>query len=206
MKTLVESIFGDNVTSEVPLNIHVVKDLVLDVFKKHGLKEEDYDYIRRNGIPQTPFYMIDLDNIKLKSQPWFDVTFCIPVGTTDKKTTAIGAAFCIAASRKSDLKNQVILERVDLIYMQDYSISQYRDVSSRNRVFWDLSGWKRHSHLKSNIFTSDNASSLLGYIENFIKIITSALQRDIKNPGKTGILNDYYNYLENLMNEIKKEA
>ena len=206
MKTLVESIFGDNVTSEVPLDIHAVKDLVLDVFKKHGLKENDYNHIRRNGVPQTPFYMIDLDNINLKSQPWFDVTFCIPAGTTDKKATAIGAAFCITTSRKSDSKNQVILERVDLIYMQDYSDSQHPDVSSRNRVFWDLSGWKRHSHLKSNIFTSDNASSLLEYIENFVKIITSASQRDIKNPVKTGILGDYYHYLENLMDEIKKEA
>ena len=179
---------------------------MLDVFKKHGLKENDYNHIRRNGVPQTPFYMIDLDNINLKSQPWFDATFCIPAGVADKKTIAIGAAFCITTSRKSDSKNQVILERVDLIYMQDYSDSQHPDVSSRNRVFWDLSGWKRHSHLKSNIFTSDNASSLLEYIENFVKIITSASQRDIKNPVKTGILGDYYHYLENLMDEIKKEA
>ena len=44
------------------------------------------------------------------------------------------------------------------------------------------------------------------YIENFVKIITSASQRDIKNPVKTGILGDYYHYLENLMDEIKKEA
>lgn len=207
MKTLVESIFGDNITNEIPIDLVTVKDLVLGIFEKCGMKKDDYNRVSKTGMPQSPFYMINLDRIKAnsKDQPWFDATFCIPVGTTDEKKIAVGASFCITVSRHRS-NDQVILERVDLIYLQDYSIYQDLGVSSRGRVFWDLSGWKRHSHLKSNVFTSDNVATLLKYIENFVKIISSATQRDIKNPKKSGILDDYYGYLEDLMDEIKKEA
>ena len=64
MKTLVESIFGDNITNDLNVSLELIEVEIINSVKKYKLKEVNWEDLFYKGyIPQQPFIMIDDDTV-----------------------------------------------------------------------------------------------------------------------------------------------
>ena len=174
MRTLSESLFDqDIINKEVNFTLQSVKDLIDKELEKYHLNEVDWEKVRKGYIPNDP-YIIYNDCMGDNDGDFYNFEIFVPNGTIHKKTgkyddVSIGISFCIA-----QYGGNINIERMDIMWVDHENDHAY----AHSSVLWDLSGWKRHSKLKSNRFTEKNLKSLLDYIKKCIDTIFMMAKRD----------------------------
>lgn len=212
MKTLIESIFGDNITNDLNISLELIEAEIINSLKKYKLKEVDCkDLFYKGYIPQQPFIMIDDDTV---NDGYINIAVFSPNELIYKDSqnrdeeVYIGVNVNISKGDEYDHQdpNKYYLRRVDVEIYE----SKHKQLYPHSRTLWDLNGWKRHS-LKTNEINEKTIKSIVKYIVNLFDLVLKMMDRDrqeiygiFKMPNQVRYYNekDEFWYLNKMKEEL----
>ena len=178
MKPLAESLFDtDNVTKELPMSLELIHEEILIALKKYNFEVIDWDKLCYDGyILQKPGIM-DEDNM---SEGWFNITILTPNKLIYKENkndeVYIGVNVCISNGDEDDREdeNKFYIKRVDTEWLSSHNKSLFPHSST----FWDRSGWKRYSSLKTNEINEKTIKTIVKYVVGLIDKTLKMMNKD----------------------------
>jgi len=178
MKPLAESLFDtDNVTKELPMSLELIHEEILIALKKYNFEVIDWDKLCYDGyILQKPGIM-DETNMP---EGWFNITILTPNKLIYKENkndeVYIGVNVCISNGDEDDHEdeNKFYIKRVDTEWLSSHNKSLFPHSST----FWDRSGWKRYSSLKTNEINEKTIKTIVKYVVGLIDKTLKIMNRD----------------------------
>lgn len=205
MKTLVESIFGDNITNDVSINLNVIKVRLINELKKKHFEVIDWDkFYSAEYEPKKPFISIEDD---IEKEDYFHVSLHVPVGykkaegvSSNIKEVYIGVDFCISLGKYlNEFYDKCYIERADL---QCILLRENNNFWPYAKLLWDDMSWKSRTNLKTIIFSESSFNDITKYIFKLFDKLIKITKRDKNETCKWEGSKDSYFYLDKLINEL----
>jgi hypothetical protein len=161
------------------MSLELIHEQILIALKKFNLETADWDKFFHGYIYHKPCIIDEKGDME---EGYFNLTILTPNkyvygrSKNKDKEVYIGVNFLISMGDRDDHENEnkFYLKRIDVEWVE----IENKHLFPRTSNFWDRSGWKHYSPLKTNEINEKTIDTIIKYIIGIVDKVFKMMDRD----------------------------